>query len=436
MSSNLIMKQISFLLTVFFCCLSTVLQAQNQNYKQAYIINSEGDTLRGTVHVPKNQSHYLRVNFFLKGDFSKAKQYNPRQISEYGYEQDNVFRSFTFTDQLEFTDKSSVFLKVLVDNNGTYSLLVFRDAANTPTYFIEDEKAVLIQLSKEKLTEQLHDLSKNCNQNEVNEMVTSVRYGTASLSRFINAYNSCQDSNYVADELYLSEGIRNFGLKLGTGFGPALLKQYPFDSPDLTVAFRMDYSLNKNNSVMLEAGFSKRSLTYTYDQMGSVSVYSIPKASTFGEVKSTSIVDANLIYASVTWKKNLDKMYYGFSGGMGVKLSSSEIMYAAELKDEDFKNQLEWDIYIEDEYKIVNLIPSLHLIAGIPINLSSIEGNLEFSIGYLNIKADNEEWTYSEVPSKVTIMESKNFPYIEYTVDKPRMPKLVFDISLIIPVFR
>ena len=134
------MKENTFI--IVFIALISVLNAQ-KNYKPAYIITNNNDTIYGYINLKSNTGNSEKCEFKAVED-SVAKFYNPLQIKAYRIENGKYYVSRTIVLNKNSKD---VFLEFLVD--GIVDLFFYTDISKG-YYFIEKD-STLYQLSNDDI---------------------------------------------------------------------------------------------------------------------------------------------------------------------------------------------------------------------------------------------------------------------------------------------
>ncbi|WP_020403223.1 hypothetical protein [Gracilimonas tropica] len=423
-----------FFLVLLFSGVSNLVFGQN--LAKAYVIDLKGDTLTGKVFLPDDQENYLRINFFKRGILENAKQYHPGNISEYGYDYEQVFRSFKLSDDIAITEKRYVFLKVLIDQPDLYSLYVFRNKLGESFYFIKGQGYNLTLLTLGSYKMFIRGLSGDC-EKITDQNIDDLDYATSDLAKTVNILNSCLDDNYEIDKSYLSDGIRNYGIRIGTGFGLIPSSQYSIDSPDFLAAINVEYSRSQINSIIFELGFSRRTLTYTYYQQGFVSTF-FPTQGRSSLLRTSTIANLNMLYGSLGFKKNLDRFYVILEGKFAINLNSSENYYSAITTDEDFRNQFDENLKVKQRIPTAYATPSVSIRGGNTISIFNKKIDFELGLSYLAVKSTRNQWfeKKEDIEEEFEIQCNCGPPYTLYRVSQPVMPKFTIDLSFNIPIFR
>ena len=135
-------------------------------------------------------------------------------------------------------------------------MFVFKNNADSEFFFIKKTVGAPVLLTKSNYQKVIdEEFIYDCNEGSFQEKYTSIKYSSTYLSRLVLDYNTCKNPNYEEDLTYLSNGLYKIGLSLGTGMGPILLKNYPFDSPDLLSSVSIEYFKNKESSLTANLGF-------------------------------------------------------------------------------------------------------------------------------------------------------------------------------------
>ncbi|MDN3668791.1 hypothetical protein QWY93_05560 [Echinicola jeungdonensis] len=111
------MKSSSILFFLLFSCIFFQVKAQN-NFKEAFIINLENDTLKGLINSRSEFKNYNSCQFKRNGELTT---YQPNQIHGFGFQQGKFYSAEIikrkFVETLVFGDlslykyKSQYFLK-------------------------------------------------------------------------------------------------------------------------------------------------------------------------------------------------------------------------------------------------------------------------------------------------------------------------------------
>ena len=124
-------------LTGLFILLSS--QAFSQGFRPGFIVQTEGDTIRGLIKYRENDRNYENCIFKRDTD-AVSQEYKPNELAAYGITNDALFESKEILDAKQ--KKTVTFVEVLV--HGSLSLYQYQEL-----FFLEKEKGELKLLSIE-----------------------------------------------------------------------------------------------------------------------------------------------------------------------------------------------------------------------------------------------------------------------------------------------
>ncbi len=423
---------VSFLLVL---CSSLSKAVKAQDFTPGYIINLKGDTLQGRIFQPENQENYQHINFFLAGDPDYAFQHTPASIREYGFSNGGVYRSFTIMQSINPTNTNPLFLKVLVEKGGDLALFVFRDLTNEEFFFFETRDGEVIYIDRDKYRTFLSDYSQDCADDFSKINFSRLQYTTKDLSKFVNAYNSCFNEFYVNDYSYLTDNILKFGVNIGTGFGFIAHPNYTLDSPDLNIGLSSEKTNSTKSSILIELGFTKKSLTYETTQESNL-YYVVDGASrhSITEVSATSKIDLIALYANLEFKKTFNNsihLIYGIGASRSSNKSKGE--YTVITTDQEIINSASYSFRVKRKFMPSKSFLNFNFGVGRPISIKDLNPSIEIRASYNFIKSSAESDDKDELGNKPSIIISEQ--YFRYILLPPALPKVTLDLTLKIPVY-
>tara|TARA_R110002096_G_scaffold97694_22_gene217883 strand:- start:22911 stop:24215 length:1305 start_codon:yes stop_codon:yes gene_type:complete len=432
MYRHLSLLTISFVLVL---CSSLSKKVHAQEFTDGYIIDLKGDTLKGRIFQPENQENYLQINFFLAGNPDYAFQHTPASIREYGFSDGGVYRSFTIKQSINPSNTNPLFLKVLIDKGGELALFVYRDSANEEFYFFETKDSEIIYINRNNYRTFLNDYAQDCNKAFSKTNFSRQKYSTKDLSDYVNRYNSCYDEFYDADYSYFTDNILKFGVNIGTGSGFIVHPNYTLDSPDFNIGLSIEKTQSPKYSMLLELGFTKKSLTYKSTQEGRL-LYVVDGASrqSITEISTTSEIDLIALYANLEIKKTFENSLH-LIYGVGISRSSnkSEGEYTVITTDQDIIDSQNYSFRVKRKFIPSGSFLSYNLGVGIPINIKDLYPSIELRASYNLIKSSAESNDKNEYGNKPSIIISEQ--YLRYILLPPALPKISLDLTLKIPVY-
>lgn len=214
-----------------FVCFSIPAFSQD-NFREGFIIQPTGDTLRGLVNYRKGWRNFKVCEFRSTSD-GVTTEFTPQQIRGYGFTGDDVFES-------RLLETDSVFLEVLV--RGEASLYRYIDA-----YWLQMQSAGLVQIKNEKVRKYVDGqligeysnqhvatltmMFKDCD--EVRNSMNRVSFTEKSLTRAVQRYNTCKGS--TSHILNTKPWINaNFGISVGLNISNLRFKSKLEDFRSLT----------------------------------------------------------------------------------------------------------------------------------------------------------------------------------------------------------
>tara|TARA_R110002096_G_scaffold97694_22_gene217882 strand:- start:21442 stop:22743 length:1302 start_codon:yes stop_codon:yes gene_type:complete len=422
---------LSFILAL--CC-SFFKPTNAQDFTSGYVIDLKGDTLKGRFFQSENQENYLQINFFLAGDPDYAFQHTPASIREYGFNDGSIYRSYSINFDTIPTDTNPLFLKVLINRGSDLSLLVFRSSINEAFYFFETRDGEIIYIDRDRYRTFLSDYSQDCADTFSKINFSRLQYNTKDLSDYVNRYNSCFDVFYDDDYSYLTDNIFKVGVNIGTGFGFIVHPNYTLDSPDLNVGFSLEKTKNKSSSILLELGFTKKSLTYESSQKGKLYVGGFTNNLTITELSTKSEIDLIALYANLEFKKTLrNSLYLIYGVGFSQTSNKSKGEYTIITTDQDIIDSRDYSFEAKSEFKPSGNFFSLNFGTGIPFKIGDLRPSLEARANYNFIKSSAESNRKDELGNKkeMTVI----VPSVRYSLVPPSLPKVTLDLTLKIPVY-
>ena len=323
----------------------------------------------------------------------------------------------------------------MIDKGGELALFVFRDSANEEFYFFETKDGEIVSINKNNYRTFLNDYAQGCNEEFSKTNFSKIKYTTKDLSDYVNRYNSCYDEFYDADYSYLSDNILKVGVNMGTGFGFIVHPNYTLDSPDFNFGLSIEKTQSTKYSMLLELGFTKKSLTYKSTQESRL-IYVVDGASrqSITEVSATSEIDLIALYANLEFKKTFDNSLH-LIYGVGISRSSnkSEGEYTIITTDQDIIDSESYNFGVKRKFMPSRSFFSYILGVGIPINIKDLHPSIEFRASYNLIKSSAESSDKDEYGNKPSIIISEQ--YLRYIILPPPLPKITLDFMVKIPVY-
>ncbi len=430
------MSKISSILTLSFIitlCCSFFKTANAQDFVNGYVISLEGDTLKGQIYQSKNQENYQNINFFLDGNPDYAFQHTPASIKEYGFSDGSIYRSYSIDFDTNPTDTNPLFLKVLINRGSDLALLVFRSSKNEAFYFFETRDGEIVYIDKERYRTFLRDYSQECADDFSKINFSRLQYNTKDLSDYVNRYNSCFDVFYDDDYSYLTDNIFKVGVNIGTGFGFIINPNYTLDSPDFNIGFSLEQTKNKRSSLILELGYTKKSLTYETTQEGKLYIGGFTSNLNITELSTKSEIDLIALYANLEFKRTFkNSLYLIYGVGFSQTSNKSKGEYTIITTDQDIIDSRDYNFVAKSEFKPSGNFFSLKFGTGIPFKVDNLQPILEARANYNFIKSSAESNGQNELGNKeeITII----VPSVRYSLVPPTLPKITLDLALKIPI--
>jgi hypothetical protein len=205
------MNRILFLKLVFVLFIlhfNTTTYSQNNYYIRDTVIKYG---VKLEIESGKTNSKYC-----IAKEAGSTIHYTPHQISEYGFDNGQVF----FSKRVQLPDSlQTVFLERLIEGSFT---LYYYEGEKYKTFFISKDSSVLKELpyfnSKENSNyrKQLAELSSECNQ--LGDALKLVRYNKIEITEFFKRLNKCESKHFPALRYGFTNGLKLLRLNLANDF--------------------------------------------------------------------------------------------------------------------------------------------------------------------------------------------------------------------------
>ncbi|WP_276365984.1 hypothetical protein [Chryseolinea sp. H1M3-3] len=283
-----------------------------KDYQHGYIINSDGDTIRGLIEY-KNWYKNPNTIFFKQDASVERKEYHPFDIKAF-FVKDELYKSAVIdlnisphkiadldANPLPVYRRDTVFLQTLLD--GSKSLYHFRDKnANSHFYIYENGFEYLVYKQYLTTVVKFNNAEKKIGENlkykgqlifylrdchNIESKMNSVKYQANMLANIFNYYYRCtnKSTNYSND---FREGLSTFGIVTGIsltsvdmGYKTGISSLPLSKSTSPTIGFYYDFELARTRGLMLinELVYSNLKTEGEYNKGGSGTVASTVKGS-------------------------------------------------------------------------------------------------------------------------------------------------------------
>lgn len=226
------------------------------DYREAYIITNEGDTLNGFVDYREGGKNFKTCTF-KKSKEDQTINYNPGEIKGYRFVNDKYFESREI--EIDPNNVKNVFLEVLIKGKASLYKHTNKYFASKDTLFYplnNEQKEIIVEgRIVEKYTNEhigiLSYLLSDCV--GVRNRIEGVRISEKNLTRLIEKYNNCTGEptiTFKAKKPWLSASI---GVRTG-----AVVSTIEFSSP-IQGAEYLTSSWDKNYTLTAGADFELNS---------------------------------------------------------------------------------------------------------------------------------------------------------------------------------